>query len=98
MRRVIRRRSRATSQKPPCYQIQRRGEDFCRGHGEGERYENAEGPATLGTTEGTGLLLRTWSNRYRRWVDIDPGEQAARDGAALPVPEWAARLVCSKCG
>ena len=64
----------------------------------GKRYENASGPATLGSTAKAGLLLRTWCNRCRRWVDIDPGEQAARYGADLPVPEWAARLVCSQCG
>jgi hypothetical protein len=28
----------------------------------------------------------------------DPGEQAERYGADLPVPDWAARLSCSRCG
>ena len=28
----------------------------------------------------------------------DPGDQAARHGADLPVRDWAARLVCSQCG
>src|SRR4051794_31599006 len=65
---------------------------------EGKRYESASGPATLGSTAKAGLLLRTWCNRGRRWVDIDPGEHAAHYGADLPVPEWAVRLVCSQCG
>ena len=62
----------------------------------GKRFESAA--ATLGSTAKAGLLLRTWCGRCRRIVDIDPGEQAARYGAALPVPEWASRLVCSQCG
>ena len=65
---------------------------------ERKRYDSPSGPATLGSTAKAGLLLRTWCNRCRRWVDIDPGEQAARYGADLPVPEWARRLVCSRCG
>ena len=64
----------------------------------GKRYDDASGPATLGTTAKAGLLLRTWCNRCRRIVDIEPGEQAVRYGADLPVPEWATRLVCSQCG
>jgi hypothetical protein len=53
---------------------------------------------TLGSTAGADLLLRTWCNRCRHWVDVDPGEQAARHGADLPVLEWRTRLVCSQCG
>jgi hypothetical protein len=64
----------------------------------GKRDESAAGPATLGTTAKADLLLRTWCKSCRHSVDIDPAEQAARYGASLPVPEWAARLVCSKCG
>src|ERR1044071_2099057 len=64
----------------------------------GKRFESASGPATLGSTAKAGLLLRTWCNGCRRHVDVEPGEQAARYGAGLPVPEWAARLVCSRCG
>ena len=62
----------------------------------GKRFESAA--ATLGSTAKAGLLLRTWCGGCRRIVDIDPGEQAARYGAELPVPEWAARLICSQCG
>jgi hypothetical protein len=31
-------------------------------------------------------------------VDLDPGDQAARHGADLPVRDWATRLACSQCG
>jgi hypothetical protein len=64
----------------------------------GNRFQSTEGPATLGSTAKGGLLLRTWCRDCRHSVDVDPGEQAARYGANLPVPEWACRLVCSKCG
>jgi hypothetical protein len=55
-------------------------------------------PATLGTTAKAHLLLRTWCSNCRHSVDVDPGTQAARYSADLPVPEWARRLVCSQCG
>ena len=55
-------------------------------------------PRTLGSTARADLLLRTWCNRCRHWVDVDPGEQAACYGADLPVLEWRTRLVCSQCG
>jgi len=55
-------------------------------------------PRTLGSTARADLLLRTWCNRCRHWVDVDPGEQAARHGADLPVLEWRTRLVCLQCG
>jgi hypothetical protein len=64
----------------------------------GKRYESATGPATLGTTAEAHLPLRTWCRNCRHSVDVDPGEQATRYGAYLPVPELAARLVCSQCG
>jgi hypothetical protein len=55
-------------------------------------------PRTLGSTDRSDLLLRTWCNACRHWVDIDPGEQAERYGADLPVLEWRLRLVCPQCG
>ena len=55
-------------------------------------------PRTLGSTDRADLLLRTWCNRCRHWVDVDPGEQAARYGADLSVREWRLRLVCPQCG
>src|SRR6185436_9875196 len=54
----------------------------------GKRFESTSGPATLGTTAKADLLLRTWCNGCRRHVDVDPGEQAARYGADLPVRDW----------
>ena len=56
------------------------------------------GPATLGSTAKADLLLRTWCKDCRHSVDIDPGGQVERYGADLSVLEWAARLVCSRCG
>jgi hypothetical protein len=55
-------------------------------------------PRTLGSTDRADLLLRTWCNRCRHWGDIDPGEQAERHGADLPLLEWRLRLVCPQCG
>jgi hypothetical protein len=43
------------------------------------------------------LILHVWCWDCRHRVDVDPGEQAERH-ADLPVPEWAARLSCSRCG
>ena len=62
------------------------------------RYPRETGPATLGSTARAHLLLQTWCRDCRHSVDIDPGEQAKRYGEDLPVPEWGARLVCSRCG
>jgi hypothetical protein len=64
----------------------------------GNRYDSPSGPATLGTTARADLLLRTWCKDCPHSVDINPDGQAERYGADLPVPEWAARLVCSRCG
>jgi hypothetical protein len=43
-------------------------------------------------------VLHVWCKNCRQRVDFDPGEQAERYGADLPVPDWAARLSCSRCG
>ena len=55
-------------------------------------------PPTLGSAARAHLLLRTWCNRCRNIVDIDPGEQVERYGANLSVPDWVIRLVCPQCG
>src|SRR4051794_31083511 len=49
----------------------RRGSPHLLGDGAvtGKCDESVSGPATLGTTAKAGLLLRTWCNRCRRWVD-----------------------------
>jgi hypothetical protein len=44
------------------------------------------------------LLLNVWCKDCRHWVALDPGEQAGRHGADLPVPDWAQRLAFSQCG
>jgi hypothetical protein len=61
-------------------------------------FDSETGPATLGTTAKAHLLLRVWCLECRHQVDVDPADQAERHGADLSVPEWAARLSCSKCG
>ena len=60
--------------------------------------EGESGPATLGTTARAHLLLRVWCKDCGHTVDLNPVEQAERHGAELPVPEWATRLSCSRCG
>ena len=52
----------------------------------------------LGSTANAHLLLSVRCKSCQHRVDIDPGDQAARYGADLPVRDWAARLVCSQCG
>ena len=61
-------------------------------------FEDESGPATLGSTARSHLLLRGWCNNCRRIADLDPGEQAERHGADLDLGVWRSRLVCSKCG
>jgi DNA-directed RNA polymerase subunit RPC12/RpoP len=61
-------------------------------------FERETGPATLGSTAKAYLLLAVRCTACRHRANIDPGEQAERYSADLPVPEWAARLRCSQCG
>ena len=62
-------------------------------------YESETGPATLGSTAKAHMLLCGWCEDCRHQVDVDPGEQAERYGAAtILVPDWARRLRCSQCG
>jgi ribosomal protein L37E len=63
-----------------------------------KRFESESGPATLGSAAKAYLRLRVWCRECGRRVDVDPGEQAERYGADFPVPDWAARLTCSRCG
>jgi hypothetical protein len=55
-------------------------------------------PATLGSTAAAGLRLVVWCKDCRHQVEPDPAEMAERYGAEMTVPDWAARLVCSRCG
>ena len=61
-------------------------------------FEGEWAPATLGTTAGAHLLLRVWCTDCLHRADIDPGEEAERNGADLSVRDWAGRLTCSQCG
>ena len=61
-------------------------------------FERDTGPAAIGTTAKAHLLLHVWCNDCQHSADLDPGEQAERHGVDLPVPDWASRLTCSRCG
>ena len=61
-------------------------------------YPCETGPATLDSTARADLLLRIWCNGCRHWGDVDPGKQAERYGADLPVLKWRLCLVCSQRG
>ena len=57
-------------------------------HGRSMKRKGFEGewaPATLGTTAGAHLLLRVWCTDCLHRADIDPGEEAERNGADLSV-------------
>jgi hypothetical protein len=62
------------------------------------RFDEPSRPATLGSTLAAHLCLIVWCKACRHQVEPDVAEQAERYGADLPLPEWAARLVCSVCG
>ena len=64
----------------------------------GKRYEGTTGQPTLGSAVRAHLLLRTWCNRCRNIVDMDPREQVEHYSADLPVPDWVTRLICPQCG
>jgi hypothetical protein len=55
-------------------------------------------PATLGSTAAADLRLIVSCKDCRHRAEPDPAEVAARHGAETPVPNWAARLVCGRCG
>ena len=62
------------------------------------RYGESVRPATLGSTLAAHLCLIVWCKACRRQVEPDVAEQVERYGAGLALPDWAARLVCSRCG
>jgi hypothetical protein len=55
-------------------------------------------PMTLGNAAAAHVRLIVWCRECRHQVEPDPAEMAARYGAGTPVPDWHARLVCSRCG
>jgi hypothetical protein len=50
-------------------------------------FESKSGPATLGSTARAHLILHVWCWDCGNRADVDPGEQAERHGADLPVPD-----------
>ena len=62
------------------------------------RYRESGRPATLGSTLAAHLCLIVWCKACRHQVEPDVAEQVERYGAGLTLPDWAARLVCSRCG
>ena len=44
------------------------------------------------------VRLIVWCKACQHQVEPDPAEMAERYGDDTAVPEWRARLVCSKCG
>jgi Zn finger protein HypA/HybF involved in hydrogenase expression len=55
-------------------------------------------PATLGSTAAAQVQIIVWCRDCRHRVERDPAELAARYGAETSIPDWAARLVCPRCG
>ena len=53
---------------------------------------------TLGSAAAARARLIVWCLDCRRQVEPDPAAMAERHSAKTTVPEWHARLVCSKCG
>ena len=55
-------------------------------------------PMTQGAAATACVRLIVWCRACRRQVEPDPADLAERFGAAVPVLDWKARLVCSACG
>jgi len=55
-------------------------------------------PMTLGNAAAAQVDLVVWCLDCRHQVEPDPADMAERYGAETSVPEWRARLKCSKCG
>lgn len=55
-------------------------------------------PLTLGKAAEGKTRLIVWCKRCQHRIEPDPAELVAQHGEAPTVIEWAARLVCSRCG
>jgi hypothetical protein len=55
-------------------------------------------PMTLGGAAAAGVRLIVWCRGASIMSSPDPAEMAGRYGAETTVPDWAARLVCGRCG
>jgi rubredoxin len=55
-------------------------------------------PMTLGNAAAAHVRFQVWCKGCGYRAEPDAGEQARSYGAETTVPDWHARLVCSKCG
>jgi DNA-directed RNA polymerase subunit RPC12/RpoP len=55
-------------------------------------------PMTLGNAAAARVRFLVWCPQCGHRVEPDPAEMAERHGAETTVPDWRARLVCSRCG
>ena len=62
------------------------------------RRRDETAPLTLGQAAVGQIRLIVWCKRCSHRIEPDPAELVARHGEAPTVIEWAARLVCAKCG
>ena len=53
---------------------------------------------TLGNAAAAHLRLIVWCLDCQHQVERDPVEMAEHYGVEMTVPDWHARLVCSRCG
>jgi hypothetical protein len=44
------------------------------------------------------VRIIVWCRDCRHQVEPDPAEQAELYGTETSIPDWSARLVCSRCG
>jgi hypothetical protein len=58
----------------------------------------ARDPMTLGNGAAAHVRLIVWCFDCRHQLEVDPAEMVECYGAGMPVPDWHARLVCSRCG
>jgi hypothetical protein len=64
----------------------------------GRSRDQQHSPMTLGQAAAAQVRLIVWCKGCNHQAEPDVSDQVARYGAALAVPEWAARLRSSVCG
>ena len=62
------------------------------------KFETAGPPMTLGSAAAAKVRLTDWCKACGHRSEPDPAEQARWYGPETTVPDWCARLVCSRCG
>jgi hypothetical protein len=55
-------------------------------------------PATLGSAAAAEVRVIVWCDACGHQTEPDAALLAEKYGAAMTVPDWAARLVCAQCG